>query len=129
VTKPYLPAGGTSRRLLAWSVALVLSIGSASVSARSGPNLSDLDLSLEPTDVAPPQSSPTAELGSIRGRSAQTTSEIVGEVDRAKSNPTPTRMAPDLGPLSSLAGDEGLLKELLEDKTIPLFRIRVEPPF
>ena len=29
----------------------------------------------------------------------------------------------------SWSSDEGVLKELLENKTIPLFRVRVAPPF
>ena len=54
---------------------------------------------------------------------------MVGEVDRVTEPETPNRPAAGTGPLGELVGEDGLLKELLENKTIPLFRIRVEPPF
>ena len=42
---------------------------------------------------------------------------MVGEVDRVTEPETPNRHAADTGPLGELVGD-GLLKELLENKTI-----------
>ena len=42
---------------------------------------------------------------------------------------TADAMQTSAGSLETIAGDEDLLRQLLENKTIPLFRIRVEPPF
>ena len=53
----------------------------------------------------------------------------VEEVDKVERNPTPNRGPSLLGPLGDLGGEEGgVLQELLENKTIPLFRVRMKSP-
>jgi hypothetical protein len=90
--------------------------------------LSGLDLRLKPTDVAPP---PPPPYRSVTG--APSTEELAtdaaGTLDQAPQTQTPNRRRAGSGSLDTFAGDDELLKQLLEDKTIPLFRIRVEPPF
>jgi hypothetical protein len=53
----------------------------------------------------------------------------VGAIDQAPVSETPNRHKAGTGTLENLAGDDELLKQLLEDKTIPLFRIRMQSPF
>ena len=108
--------------------ALGLLAGSGPGSAATTRGMAGLDLRLRPGDVVlPPPEAPAIE-PALPAPSAQSVSEVVGEVDRVTEPETPNRHAADTGPLGELVGD-GLLKELLENKTIPLFRIRVEPPF
>jgi hypothetical protein len=98
-------------------------------SARSAPDLSGLDLRLTPSDVAP-ATPPRIPEGRVAPRMHdQSVPEIVGEVDRVKQTETPNRRVAGTGPLGDLSIDEGVLEELLENKTIPLFRVRVAPPF
>ena len=47
---------------------------------------------------------------------------MVEEVDRVGRGEIPSR-------LSAGSGGGGVLEELLEDNTIPLFRVRMKPPF
>ena len=108
--------------------ALGLLAGSGPGSAATTRGMAGLDLRLRPGDVVlPPPEAPAIELA-VPAPSAQSVSEVVSEVDRVTEPETPNRHTTDTGPLGELVGD-GLLKELLENKTIPLFRIRVEPPF
>ena len=51
-----------------------------------------------------------------------TRSDVVEEVDRVGRGEIPSR-------LSAGSGGGGVLEELLEDNTIPLFRVRMKPPF
>jgi hypothetical protein len=44
------------------------------------------------------------------------------EVDRVGRGEIPSRLS------AGSSGDGGVLEDLLEDKTIPLFRVRVKPP-
>ena len=90
--------------------------------------MADLDLRLRPGDVVLPPEAPAIE-PAVPAPSAQSVPEVVGEVDRVTEPETPNRQAAGTGPLGELVGEDGLLKELLENKTIPLFRVRVEPPF
>ena len=53
----------------------------------------------------------------------------MGAIDQAPVSETPNRRKAGTGTLETSAGDDELLKQLLEDKTIPLFRIRMESPF
>jgi hypothetical protein len=87
-----------------------------------------LDLRVQPGDVAPPPPPllPDAPVPPALGR--QSVPEIVSEVDQVQRVETPQKRE-GRGPLGSLSSDEGVLKELLENKTIPLFRVRVTPPF
>jgi len=91
-------------------------------------DLSDLDLRLKPADVAPP---PPPPYRSVTG--APSADELAADgadmLDRGPQIQTPNRRKAGGGALDTFAGDDELLKRLLEDKTIPLFRIRVEPPF
>ena len=50
-------------------------------------------------------------------------------MDQAQRAEPPKRRLPGSGPLDSVTGNQGVLKDLLENKTIPLFRVTVEPPF
>jgi hypothetical protein len=51
-----------------------------------------------------------------------TRSGVVEEVDRVGRGEIPSRLS------AGSSGDGGVLEDLLEDKTIPLFRVRVKPP-
>lgn len=90
--------------------------------------LSGLDLRLKPTDVAPP---PPPPYRSVTG--APSADELAADesssLDRGPQIQTPNRRRDGTGSLETLTGNDELLAQLLEDKTIPLFRIRVEPPF
>ena len=96
--------------------------------ARPAASQPSLDLRLQPSDVRP---SPVPQLPEISAADvrAQNVPEVVGEIDRVKPNVTPNRRDPGSGPLGNLGGDGSMLQELLENKTIPLFRVRVTPPF
>ena len=97
--------------------------------ARSAFELSQLDLRLNPADVAP-ETPPLVPRGSVRpNMHGQSVPEIVGDVDQVRQTETPNRRVACTGPLGNLTADDGVLKELLENKTIPLFRVRVTPPF
>ena len=48
---------------------------------------------------------------------------MVEEVDRVGRGEIPGRLS------AGSSGDGGVLEDLLEDNTIPLFRVRVKPPF
>ncbi len=97
--------------------------------ARSAPDLSEMDLRLSPSDVAAAHP-PRLPGGPVAPRMhGQSVPEIVGEIDQVQRPETPNRLEAGAGPLGSLSADEGMLKELLENKTIPLFRVRMAPPF
>ena len=117
-----------------WRFAAILIAGGAVLApagamAKPAANLAGLDLRLEPSDVAPTPGPLVPEGPVTPQMHAQSTWEIVGEVDRVQKTETPNRRDAGSGPLGSLTAEEGLLEELLENKTIPLFRIRVAPPF
>lgn len=97
--------------------------------ARPAADLSELDLRLKPADVAPPPAPLQPREPTDPPTRAQSLPEVVSEVDQVRQSPTPNRRAPGTGPLDDLGGNDGLLQELLENKTIPLFRVRVAPPF
>ena len=106
--------------------ALGLLAGSGPGAAATTRGMAGLDLRLRPGDVVLPPEAPAIE-PAVPAPSAQSVPKVVGEVDRVTEPETPNRHA-GTGPLGELVGD-GLLKELLENKTIPLFRVRIEPPF
>jgi hypothetical protein len=110
------------------ALALLVAALSLSAQAKTAPNLSALDLQLKPADVAPPPPS-TPEVIADDAGSAQTVTSVVRDVDQARERPTPNQQAASTGPLGKLTADDNLLKELLENKTIPLFRVRMAPPF
>ncbi len=98
-------------------------------SARSAPDLAGLDLRLQPSDVVsalPPGLSDTPVPPRMHDQSVP---EIVSDVDRVAETPTPNRRVAGTDALGDLSFGEGVLQDLLENKTIPLFRVRVAPPF
>ena len=98
--------------------------------ARSAPDLGQLDLTVRPADVAAPPRSILAEpLPPLAHPPAGPMANPVDEIDKVEPNPTPNRGPSLLGPLGGLGGEEGgVLQELLENKTIPLFRVRMKSP-
>jgi hypothetical protein len=127
----YRIAPRSERRLLAALLASCLGLAAMGTPAGATPasGVPSLDLRVQPGDVAlpPPPLLPDAQVPPALGR--QNVPEIVSEVDRPQRTETPQRQKAGAGPLGSLSSDEGVLKELLENKTIPLFRVRVAPPF
>lgn len=92
--------------------------------ARQKADAASLDLRLRPGDLRlPPLPSPRRPSGEEppldQPRSA-------AETDRVERALIPQRHR---GGELFLVGDGGFLEELLEDSTIPLFRVTVEPPF
>jgi hypothetical protein len=111
------------------AVLVALAVAESDAAAKPARDLSTLDLSLSPGDVVPAAPPSAPEAGLPRAPYAQNTPEVVREVDQVRRAGTPNRRESGGGPLGGLTGDDGVLQELLEDKTIPLFRVRVEPPF
>ena len=99
----------------------------AAASAHAVPKAGGLDLQLNSADVTPAPAPPFRSITS--GPTDETADASVGAIDQAPVTASPNRRKPGTGSLNSLAGDDTLLKELLEDKTIPLFRVRMESPF
>ena len=97
----------------------------APAAARSQPDLAELHLRIRPADVAAPKRPKLAE--PLEPLSAPPASavppDVVEEVDRVGRGEIPSRLSAGSG------GDGGVLQELLEDNTIPLFRVRMKPPF
>jgi hypothetical protein len=117
-----------ARSLVRFSLALGLLTGPAVAVAKPASGLSGLDLRLSPNDVAPPQ--PPVLPGSPEPSALhrQNIPEIVGEIDQVQRSDAPQKRTVT-GPLESLSGNQSVLKELLENRTIPLFRVSVPPPF
>ena len=113
--------------LLAFGMAACLLAGPAVASP--APGLSGLDLRLTPSDVAPPEAAPPLNSAEDADLHRQNVPEIVGEIDQVQRSEPPQKRTPGTGPLENLSGSQGMLKELLENKTIPLFRVSVPPPF
>jgi len=116
-------------RVFGLCAALLAAGGTLPASARSATNLSTLDLQLQPRDVAPPELLESGIGDAPVSAGSQNLPEVVREVDQAQRTEPPKRRLPGSGPLDSVTGDQGVLKDLLENKTIPLFRVTVEPPF
>ena len=89
--------------------------------SRAAQDLSGLDLRLKPADVAPSPPPPFRSVTDAPSSDELETNDVA-TLDQAPQTETPNRR-------KTIAGDEDLLRQLLENKTIPLFRIRVEPPF
>ena len=96
--------------------------------SRAAQDLSGLDLRLEPADVAPSPPPPFRSVTDAPSSDELETNDVA-TLDQAPQTETPNRRKTSAGSLETIAGDEDLLRQLLENKTIPLFRIRVEPPF
>ncbi len=116
-------------RVFGLCAGLLVAGGTLPASARSAPKLSTLDLQLRPRDVAPPELLESGIGDAPVSAGSQNLPEVVGEVDQVQRAEPPKRHLSGWGPLDSVTGDQGVLKDLLENKTIPLFRVTVEPPF
>jgi hypothetical protein len=97
----------------------------APAAARPQPDLAELDLKVRPADVATPKRPNLAEpLAPLPAPIPATTpSDVVEEVDRVGRGEIPSRLS------AGSSGEGGVLEDLLEDNTIPLFRVRMKPPF
>jgi hypothetical protein len=97
----------------------------APAAARPQPNLAELDLKVRPADVAAPKRPKLAEpVAPVSAPPASAVPpDVVEEVDRVGRGEIPSRLS------AGSSGDGGVLEELLEDNTIPLFRVRMKPPF
>jgi hypothetical protein len=97
----------------------------APAAARPQPDLAELDLRVRPADVAAPKRPKLAEpLAPVSAPPASAMPpDVVEEVDRVGRGENPSRLS------GGSSGDGGVLEELLEDNTIPLFRVRMKPPF
>ena len=89
-----------------------------------------MDLTVRPADVAPPPVPVLLEPNPpFADATTETPANQVDQIDKAQPNPTPNRGPSVLGPLGGLGGAEGgALQELLENKTFPLFRVRMKSP-
>lgn len=105
----------------------------APVEARPERGLSRVDLSVRPGDLKlPPTPKPMAPLVSTEpataaGEPVYALSDQVEATDRVRRGEIPDRRRLQNG--LGIGPDSGLLAELLEDQTIPLFWVTVEPPF
>ena len=85
-----------------------------------------LDLKVAPSDVAPAEPRPALpDEPDAKG----TQPDAITEIDRGRHGETRGRVTAKTGTLDGFALGDGLLQDLLEDKTIPLFRVKVAPPF
>jgi hypothetical protein len=112
----------------AWACALMAlswAAFAAPAAARPQPDLAELDLEVRPADVAAPKRPKLAEPAApVSAPPASAIApNIVEEVDRVGRGEIPSRLS------AGSSGDGGALEELLEDNTIPLFRVRMKPPF
>lgn len=105
---------------------LALLASGSQVSARTPPAIDQLDLRVHPSDVAPPLPSLDAQLPPAPEAppGADNPPDPVEEVDKVAPTPIPNRQLGQPTRLGEFAGQEGgVLQELLEKKTIPLFRV------
>jgi hypothetical protein len=111
-------------------LAAVLLAGTATPAvARQNFDMRDLDLDVRPGDVAAPKRPPFVAPAPARdtaGSGTPVLPEVFEEVDRVERQDIPNGRRGT--PLGSQAGD-GFLEELIDGKTIPLFRVTVQPPF
>ena len=108
----------------------VLALGQAlalPLAARPQPKPVRMDLAVRPADVRlkPPVVvfEPAFEEPEVPGVGP---ANPVAEIDQVDRTEIPDRRRAKSG---LEIGDSDLLQELLEDKTIPIFRVTVEPPF
>ena len=111
------------------AVGMTVGVLAGPAGATQAQRLSSLDLRLGPSDVAPPEAAPLPSAPEDADLQHQNLPEIVGETDQVQRSSVPQKRMPGAGPFESLSGSQGMLKELLENKTIPLFRVSVPPPF
>ena len=123
------PRAGRSAVLGLATLALSTGLLAVPALATSAPGLTGLNLQLKPSDVAAPAPPAPPTLSEPEGDQPPAVPEVVGQIDQMPRTNVPQKRNPGTGPLDTLSGSEGMLKELLENKTIPLFRITVPPPF
>ena len=111
------------------AIGMTVGVLAGPAGATQAQRLSGLDLRLGPKDVAPSQAAPLPSAPEDADPQDQNLPEIVGEIDQVQRSSAPQKRMPGAGPLENLSGSQGMLKELLENKTIPLFRVSVPPPF
>lgn len=112
------------------AIGMTVGVLAGPAGATQAQRLSGLDLRLGPKDVAPPaEATPLPSAPEDADPQDQNLPEIVGEIDQVQRSSAPQKRMPGAGPLENLSGSQGMLKELLENKTIPLFRVSVPPPF
>jgi hypothetical protein len=114
---------------LAGAALLIIPVMIEPVDARPQPKPARLDLSVRPGDLRP---MPLASLpvldepkGAVEAHMLAPT-DPVAEIDQVRRTEIPDRRRAQSG---LEFGDSNLIQELLENKTIPLFRVTVEPPF
>jgi hypothetical protein len=111
-------------------VLVTLLLAAAPAGARQKPDLSGLDLGVRPGDVGLPPYRPLAErlLPPERqpGPKAYAVPDLVDEPDRVQRSEIPNQRH---GQGGGDTGDGGILQDLIEDHTIPLFRLKMRPPF
>lgn len=97
--------------------------------ARPQPKPTRLDLSVRPADLRPMPATSLPVLDEPEGAveaSMLAPTDPVTEIDQVRRTEIPDRRRAQSG---LEFGDSNLIQELLENKTIPLFRVTVEPPF
>jgi hypothetical protein len=121
------PAG--LARLAGVAALFVIPVMIEPANARPQPKPARLDLSVRPGDL---RSMPAASLP-VLGEperaveaSMLAPTDPVAEIDQVRRTEIPDRRRAQSG---LEFGDSNLIQELLENKTIPLFRVTVEPPF
>ncbi|MFO1047671.1 MAG: hypothetical protein U1E52_07205 [Geminicoccaceae bacterium] len=113
-------------RRIAGMVAIAL-LPAIAGDAYAASELQGLDLRLNPGDVRPAAPPPYRSVAKAEPE-AQPETDSVAMLDQGPITRAPNRRKAGTTSLESLTGDEDLLKELLENKTIPLFRLTVEAP-
>lgn len=107
---------------------LLLSASPMQAQARSSRDVPGLDLRVRPGDVPPDPSDLLAEepMPDENAGGPFATPEAMAAADRVQRSEIPDRRR---GLNALQAGQGSFLSEFLENKTIPLFRVTVEPPF
>lgn len=114
---------------LAGAALLVIPLVIEPAVARPQPKPARLDLSVRPGDVLPMPAASLPMLDEPKRAveaSMLAPTDPVGEIDQVRRTEIPDRRRAQSG---LEFGDSNLIQELLENKTIPLFRVTVEPPF
>ena len=107
--------------------ALLLLAAPSHAQARPNPTPVKYDLRVQPSDVQPDAGDLPAEaLGSDDPGGPFATPEAMAEADRLQRTEIPNRRR---GSNAVQPGEGNFLQDLLQNKTIPLFRVTVEPPF
>jgi hypothetical protein len=114
---------------LAGAALLIIPAMIEPVDARPQPKPARMDLSVRPGDLRPMPSASLPVLDEPK-RSVEASmlapNDPVAEIDQVRRTEIPDRRRAQSG---LEFGDSNLIQELLENKTIPLFRVTVEPPF